>query len=99
MIFNTRDLVKSDSSHFSNNFKRLVLREQDYFTSSINVFYFAYSSWSILKVEEKKRLSNKQNWESAACIPAFQEIVKEILQKGGKYCVRNSDIQKDRKAH
>ena len=44
MIFNTRDLVKSDSSHFSNNFKRLVLREQDYFTSSINVFYFAYSS-------------------------------------------------------
>ena len=35
MIFNTRDLVKSDSSHFSNNFKRLVLREQDYFTSSI----------------------------------------------------------------
>ena len=30
MIFNTRDIVKSDSSHFSNNFERLVFREQDY---------------------------------------------------------------------
>ena len=48
---------------------------------------------------EKKTFSNKQNWESAACIPAFQEIVKEILQKEGKCCVRNSDIQKERKDH
>lgn len=59
-----------------------------------------YIQWICLsKVEEKKRLSQTNKTESAACIPAFQEIVKEILQKEGKCCVTNSNIQKERKDH